>query len=175
MIRNILGFEGRQHHTIISRELIKPSSPTPSHLRIYNLSKYDMYNSHYYVSLIFYYPNDKLCSLTLDDKVRKMKESLSQSLTRYYPFAGTLHSPTSPYTLCNDEGVVFVIAKHDSQMNMSQHMSDDDDTVGQLFVDGLSWWQQSPNKRANLLGVQVNHFACGGIAVAVAISHLIGD
>ncbi|XP_076899673.1 akuammiline synthase 1-like [Bidens hawaiensis] len=104
-----------------------------------------------------------------------MKESLSQSLTRYYPFAGTLHSPESPYTLCNDEGVVFVIAKHDSQMNMSQHIDDDDDIVGQLFVDGLSWWQQSPNKRANLLGVQVNHFACGGIVVAVAISHLIGD
>ncbi|XP_076899667.1 akuammiline synthase 1-like [Bidens hawaiensis] len=104
-----------------------------------------------------------------------MKESLSQSLTRYYLFAGTLHSPTSPYTLCKDEGVVFVEAKHDSQMGMSQHISDDNDTVGQLFVDGLSWWQHSPYNRANLLGVQVNHFACGGIAVAVTISHLIGD
>ncbi|XP_076891061.1 diaboline synthase-like [Bidens hawaiensis] len=104
-----------------------------------------------------------------------MKKSLSHSLTQYYPFAGRLHSPISPYTQCNDEGVVFVEAKHVSQMNMSQHVSEDDDIVCQLFVDGLSWWQHSPNKRTDLLGVQVNHFACGGIAVAVAMSHLIGD
>ncbi|XP_076891062.1 17,18-epoxy-17-hydroxycur-19-ene N-malonyltransferase-like [Bidens hawaiensis] len=97
---------------------------------------------------------------------------MSHSLTRYYPFACRLPSSASPYTQCNDEGVVFVEAKHDSQMNMSQH---DNDTVGQLFVDGLSWWQHPPNKRDNLLGVQVNHFACGGIAVALAMSHLIGD
>ncbi|XP_076899670.1 akuammiline synthase 1-like [Bidens hawaiensis] len=104
-----------------------------------------------------------------------MKKSLSHSLTQYYPFAGRLHTPTSPYTQCNDEGVVFVEAKHDSQMNMRQHASEDDDTVGQLFVDGLSWWQHSPYNRDNLLGVQVNHFACGGIALAVVMSHLIGD
>ncbi|XP_076899671.1 akuammiline synthase 1-like [Bidens hawaiensis] len=75
---------------------------------------------------------------------------------------------------CNDEGVVFVEAKHDRQMNMPQDISEDNDTVGQLFVDGLSW-QHSPYNRADLLGVQVNHFACGGIAVAIAMSHLIGD
>ncbi|XP_076899674.1 akuammiline synthase 1-like [Bidens hawaiensis] len=166
---------GRQNHTIISQELIKPSSPTPSHLRLYNLSEFDQHISHNYVPLIFYYPNDKSCSLTPDDKVRKMKASLSQSLSQYHPFAGRVHSPTSTYTLCNDEGVVFVEARHNSQMNMSQHIDDDDDVVGQLFVDDLSWWQHCPSKRTNLLGVQVNHFACGGIAVAVAMSHIIGD
>ncbi|XP_076911824.1 acylsugar acyltransferase 3-like [Bidens hawaiensis] len=79
----------------------------------------------------------------------------------------------SPHIDCNDEGVVFVEAKHDSQMNMSQHISDEDDIVAQLYVDGM-FWEESP-KGATILRVQVNHFACGGIAVTMSLSHKIGD
>ncbi|XP_076891060.1 akuammiline synthase 1-like [Bidens hawaiensis] len=145
-------------HTIISRELVKPSSPTPSHLRTYNLSELDQRSTHAYMPLILYYPNNELCSLTPDEKVMVMKKSLSQTLTRYYPFAGSLHTPTSPYIDCNDEGVLFVEAKNDCQMKMLQQI---------MFF-------HSPF-RPNLLGVQVNHFACGGMAVAVSMSHRISD
>ncbi|MFS7916872.1 putative chloramphenicol acetyltransferase-like domain superfamily [Helianthus anomalus] len=41
MIGKFLLFGRRQLHTIISREIIKPSSSTPSHLQIYNLSPID--------------------------------------------------------------------------------------------------------------------------------------
>ncbi|XP_076911814.1 akuammiline synthase 1-like [Bidens hawaiensis] len=161
-------------HTIISRELVKPSSPCPSHLKTYNLSELDQRLKHFYMPIILYYPNNnQMCMLTHDDKVRVLKKSLSQSLTRYHPFAGRLHTPTSPYIDCNDEGVVFVEAKHDSQMNMLQHVSQEDDNVAQLYVDCM-FWQHSPF-RPNLLGVQVNHFVCGGISVAVSMSHKIGD
>ncbi|XP_076925897.1 17,18-epoxy-17-hydroxycur-19-ene N-malonyltransferase-like [Bidens hawaiensis] len=159
--------------TIISQEMVKPSSPTPSHLRTYNLSEIDQRMGHLYMPLILYYPDNDICSLTPDDKVRVMKKSLSWSLTRYHPFAGIIHTPTSSHIDCNDEGVVFVEAKHESQMNLLQVISDEDDNVAQLFVDGM-FWENSP-KGVTILGVQVNHFVCGGMAVAVSLSHQIGD
>ncbi|XP_076891059.1 akuammiline synthase 1-like [Bidens hawaiensis] len=126
-----------------------------------------------YMPLILYYPNNETYTLTPDDKVRVMKKSLSEILTRYYPFAGRLHTPTAPYIDCDDEGVVFVEAKHDSQMNMLQHVSDENDNVGQLYVDGM-FWPNSPYTES-LMGVQVNHFVCGGMAVAISLSHKVGD
>ncbi|KAJ0874455.1 putative deacetylvindoline O-acetyltransferase [Helianthus annuus] len=172
MIGKILLFQRRKLHTIISREMIKPLSPTPSLHHTYNLSQVDLCSTHVYMPLIFYYPNNEICSLTPNDKAHKIKKSLSQSLTRCYPFAGKLHTPTAPYIDCNDEGVVFVEARNDSHMNMSQHINDD--TVGQLFVDGM-FWQMSPPHRATLVGVKLNHFACGGMALGVSMSHRIGD
>ncbi|XP_076905832.1 akuammiline synthase 1-like [Bidens hawaiensis] len=166
-------FGRRQPHTIISREIIKPSSPTPSHLKTYNLSPIDQSQLPVYIPIVLYYPNNEICSLTPHEKAHKMKRSLSQSLTRYYSFAGRIHTPTTPCVECNDEGVVFVETKNNSQMNMLQHISEDNDLVSQLFVDGM-FWENSPYREC-LVGVQVNHFACGGIAVAVSLSHRVGD
>ncbi|XP_076958460.1 vinorine synthase-like [Bidens hawaiensis] len=161
-------------HNNISSELIKPSSPTPSHLQTYNLSELDRRSMHEYMPLILcHHPNNETCTLTPNDKVQVMKTSLPHSLTRYHPLAGKLHMPTSPYVDCNDEGVVFVEAKHDSQMNMLQHISEDNDIVGQLFVDGMFW--ENSTYVESLLGVQVNHYECGGIGVAISLSHMIGD
>ncbi|MFS8019844.1 putative deacetylvindoline O-acetyltransferase [Helianthus anomalus] len=173
MIGKILRSGRRQLHTIISREIIKPSSPTPSHHRSYNLSRIDQGIPHIYIPLILFYPNKEVCSLTANDKARKLKKSLSQSLTRYYPFAGRLHTPTAPYIDCSDEGVVFVEAKHDCLLDKFQNMSVEDHTTCQLFADDMVW-QNSPHS-TSLVGVQLNHFACGGIGLAVSMSHKIGD
>ncbi|KAK1421036.1 hypothetical protein QVD17_23089 [Tagetes erecta] len=165
----------RQLHTIFSREIIKPSSPTPSHLKTYNLSQLDQFVPHVYTPLILFYPNNKTCTLTADDKARELKKSLSQSLTRYYPFAGRLHTPTATYVDCNDEGVVFVEAKNDTHLSKFQRMinEQDDDTFHQLFADAMVW-QNTPHA-TSLVGVQLTHFACGGLAVAVSMAHKIGD
>ncbi|KAK1414284.1 hypothetical protein QVD17_30028 [Tagetes erecta] len=173
MIGNIVRFGRRQVHTIISREIIKPSSPTPSHLRTYNLSQLDLYTPCIYTPLILFYPNNKSYNLTPNDKAQEMKKALSHTLTQYYPFAGRLLTPTSPYVDCNDEGVVFVEAKHDSPLDKFQNMSEEDDAVGQFFADGMVW-QNAPHS-TSLVGVQLNHFACGGMAVAVSILHRICD
>ncbi|KAM0056772.1 putative vinorine synthase [Helianthus debilis subsp. tardiflorus] len=92
--------------------------------------------------LILFYPKNEICSLTADGKARKLKKSLSQTLTRYYPFAGQLHTPTTTYVDCNDEGVVFVEAKHDSLLHKFQHIieeeeEEEDETLGQLFADDM--------------------------------------
>ncbi|KAK1432903.1 hypothetical protein QVD17_09806 [Tagetes erecta] len=157
-----------QVHTIVSQELIKPSSPTPSHFQTYNLSCLSRYISHEYIPLILLYPNDEHSSLI--NKAQVLKKSLSYSLTHCYPFAGRLHKPNAPYIDCNDEGVVFVEAKHDTPL---QHLINEDDTCSQLFPHGMVW-KNAPHK-TNVLGVQLNYFGCGGIALAVSMSHKVGD
>ncbi|KAL8242525.1 hypothetical protein R6Q59_012827 [Mikania micrantha] len=90
----------------ITQKKHKPSSPTPSHLRTYNLSEVDLLNpKSYSPRLLFYLNNDDL-SLTTEQKSMMLKKSLSQRLTRYYPFVGRLPTPASPYVDCNDAGLL---------------------------------------------------------------------
>ncbi|KAM0011134.1 putative vinorine synthase [Helianthus debilis subsp. tardiflorus] len=124
-------------HTIISRETIKPSSPTPSHLHTYNLSEMDLISQKSYMRTILFYPNNRYSSLTAEEKATLLKESLSQSLAMHYPFAGRLPTPASPYVDCNDEGVLFLEARNDGQLDTFQRMSWDDKTLDQLFVDDM--------------------------------------
>nr|XP_043635340.1 acylsugar acyltransferase 3-like [Erigeron canadensis] len=165
----------RKFHTIISREIIKPSSPTPSHLQTYNLSILDQTGRpSIYSPLILFYPNNGITQrFTLEDKVKLLKKSLSQSLEQYYPFAGRLHTHTTPYVDCNDEGIVFLEARNDSHMESFQNIKEHDESLDRLFADNMVCFNSPGN--TSLLGVQVNHFACGGLGVAVSMSHAIGD
>ncbi|KAK9063926.1 hypothetical protein SSX86_017798 [Deinandra increscens subsp. villosa] len=174
LMEKILRFGRRQLHTIISREIIKPSSPTPSHLHTYNLSPLDQTTPHFYMPLILLYPkNNENRDSTAYDKARELKKSLSQTLTRYYPFAGRLNSP---YDIdCNDEGVVFVEAENDSPLEKFENLSEQDPTVNQLFADGMVWENENRPRRTGVMGVQLTRFACGGTGLAVSISHKIGD
>ncbi|XP_071687846.1 acylsugar acyltransferase 3-like [Rutidosis leptorrhynchoides] len=173
MLTNFFRFGRRQLHTIISREIIKPSSPTPPHPRVYNLSELDLLNTKAYMPLILFYPNaNHNHSLSDDEKGKLLKKSLSQSLTRYYPFAGKF-STNRTYIDCNDNGVVFVEATNDNQLDTFQRMSAHDDTLDQLFADGVRWYNNISS--TNVLAIQLNHFSCGGVAVAISLSHLIAD
>ncbi|XP_071718381.1 epi-neemfruitin B synthase L1AT-like [Rutidosis leptorrhynchoides] len=163
----------RQLHTIISQELIKPSSPTPSHLCTYNLSPVDQLAAKSYMPIVLFYPNNDNCTLTSQEKARVLKESLSQSLTRYYPFAGRMSSPISPYVDCNDEGIIFIEARINSNLEKYLQLSELDNTLDSLFANDLVNYKSPCN--TSLVGVQFNHFACGGLGLAVSMSHIIGD
>ncbi|KAD2394328.1 hypothetical protein E3N88_41305 [Mikania micrantha] len=161
---------------IVSRETIKPFTPTPSHLRTYNLSEMDLKNPRLYIPLVLFYPNnDGDVSLTTgEQKAIMLKKSLSQSLTRYYPFAGRLPSPASSYVDCNDEGVLFLEARNDTQLDTFQRMiSSQDEALDQLFADDMVNFNKTTN--TDLVAVQLTHFACGGLALAISFSHAIGD
>ncbi|KAI7756657.1 hypothetical protein M8C21_015201, partial [Ambrosia artemisiifolia] len=165
----------RQLHTIISRDTIRPSSRTPSHLQTYNLSELDQLNPKAYIPFLLFYPNNpEYCKLTTHQKSILLKKSLSHSLTQHYPLAGRLLTPTTPsYIDCNDEGVVFVEACNDSQLEAFQHMTGQDDALSQLFADGVV--HHMPPSVTNVVRVQVNHFSCGGLGIAMSMSHLVGD
>ena len=77
---------------IISRESIKPASPTPHHLKIVGLSAIDQSMHDYYSDVTVFLPNTDKASVSNVIKIRsrRLKESLSELLTQYYPFAGEI-------------------------------------------------------------------------------------
>ncbi|KAJ6774278.1 F21J9.9 [Salix purpurea] len=88
---------------ILSKKLITPSSPTPSHFRNYKVSWLSMFQSPLlYLPNIFYYP-----SSTGGDNIersRRLQKSLPESLTLLYPFAGR-YIDINLILDCNDKGV----------------------------------------------------------------------
>lgn len=180
MLSSLVRFGRRQLHTIVSREIIKPSSPTPSHLKIYNLSLFDQLSPDAYIPLVIFYPNYSNIDLDSRLKLLDMKKSLSQTLTQYYPFAGRLAKKTPSFVDCNDDGIEFLEAQNDKPMtNFMLNMQHED--LDQLVPNGQLWnklnhtFEDFEKDKASLLAVQVNQFACGGIAVAVSLSHKIAD
>ncbi|XP_048232918.1 (13S,14R)-1,13-dihydroxy-N-methylcanadine 13-O-acetyltransferase AT1 [Ricinus communis] len=79
----------------ISNELIKPSSPTPNHLR---------HLRHLQLSFL-----DQIQIPVWMPLCNQLKKSLSKTLTLFYPFAGRVRNNT--HIDCNDEGALFVEAQ----------------------------------------------------------------
>ena len=73
---------------LISKEIVKPSSPTPDQLRRYQLSFIDQLTPPLYNPLVFFYP--EICD-TQANKTKtsdQLKLSISNALTYFYPLAG---------------------------------------------------------------------------------------
>ncbi|KVH96182.1 Chloramphenicol acetyltransferase-like domain-containing protein [Cynara cardunculus var. scolymus] len=157
----------RQLHTIISQETIKPSSPTPPHLKTHNLSLLDRFVGHIHMPIVFFYPNYD------HGDTHILKKSLSQSLTQYYPFAGRFPAPHAPHINCNDEGVVFLEASNNGRLDEFIRKKEHDETMDRLIPNGLGCTMHKTSP--NLIEVQLNHFAGGGAALAVSISHKLAD
>ncbi|KAI9108178.1 hypothetical protein K1719_021051 [Acacia pycnantha] len=167
---------------VIARETIKPSSPTPSHLEIYPLSFIDHLCPPNYIPLIFFYQNQsfqpdingetstifKLCK----ERTKMLKESLSQVLSMYYPFAGRVKDQVS--LECNDEGVIFIVT-HMTQ-KLSEILKDpSEEFLNPLFPDEMHWKKPATGSHGSFLAVQVNHFECGGTAISVCLSHKVAE
>ncbi|PIN02019.1 Salutaridinol 7-O-acetyltransferase [Handroanthus impetiginosus] len=158
---------------IISKDHIKPSSPTPHHLKTHKLSLLDQIVPPIYVPLVLYYPN-------LDHKPKNadfisqttqiLKQSLSSTLSRFYPLAGRVRDSLS--IDCNDEGVLFVVTK------FPYHLLDflkkpDPATCRDHIPSELTWAEPGPG--SNVAVIQVNYFDCGGIAVGSLFLHKVAD
>ncbi|KAI3767309.1 hypothetical protein L2E82_17404 [Cichorium intybus] len=178
MIGNLVRFGRRQLHTIVSREIIKPSSPTPSHLKTYNLSSIDQISPNLFMPMVTFYPNTGICR---DKTTLDLKNSLCQTLTKYYPFAGR-HGKVAPsYVDCNDNGAEFLVASIDTTLSDFLQNSQHED-LDQFFPHGLVNFNSNRGDDYDLqsnevtpLEVQVNYFECGGVAVAWSLSHKIAD
>lgn len=98
---------------IISRKMIKPSSPTPHHQRNLKLSLLDqLLPPTLYPSIIFFYtcPSSHFASTVSES----LQASLSKALVHFYPLAGRLKSSAS--IECNDEGAHFLEAQVNCQL-----------------------------------------------------------
>ncbi len=156
---------------IISTENIKPSSPTPDHLRSYKISLLDQLAPPFYVPLILFYSADEFRSNNIDHTLisDQLKKSLSATLTHFYPLAGSLKG--NAFVECDDEGVSYVEARVNIDLSMILQNPDMDLLIKFLPLDPY----KMNDKGIPMSAFQVNIFNCGSIAIGVCISHQIAD
>ncbi|ESR56361.1 hypothetical protein CICLE_v10023671mg [Citrus x clementina] len=165
---------------IISKEIIKPSSPTPHHLKTHKLSLLDQLAPDIYLPIVLFYDSssrvdDKISTATINSTKnisRRLKKSLSKTLTHYYPFAGRVLLKDNYVIDCDDSGVPVVETLVGS--NMFDVLSFPEmDTLEQLLPF-------NPNKKHLsthdvTVAVQINYFHCGGVAVGFNFRHIVAD
>jgi len=158
---------------IISREDIKPSSPTPSHLRVFRLSLLDHLIPSPYVPIILFYTSPKSNTTYLSEvpeRLELLKKSLSETLTKFYPLGGKIKEDLS--IECNDEGANFVLVR--VKCPLDEFLVQPQLTVLNKFLP-VGLVSEGSNSGTYVTNIQVNIFECGGIAIGMCISHRILD
>lgn len=158
---------------MISVERIKPSSPTPHHLRIYDISLLDQLMPCAYVTLVLYFCSDDDDNNN-DDRIQHLKESLSQYLATFYPFAGVVRDALSAD--CNDQGLPFSVSKVNAQMR-DFLQNPNVELINKLFPGeyGECGRDKLPGPGDSTILIQLNCFDCGGIAISIVFCHSIAD
>ncbi|KAI8532340.1 hypothetical protein RHMOL_Rhmol11G0206800 [Rhododendron molle] len=151
---------------ILSKKLVKPSTPTPRHLHKLKLSIMDQLIPLTNLNMIFYYsPGEKS-----RERCVELEKSLSDTLTKFYPLAGRL-AVEDLLVDCTDEGVEFSEAQVCGRIADFVHGGS---MAGQLD-QFLPWECGADPATAPLAAVQINLFDCGGIVVGVRVSHKVAD
>ncbi|WVZ16589.1 hypothetical protein V8G54_009571 [Vigna mungo] len=164
-----------EEYDIISKERIKPSSPTPLHLQHFKLSFLDQLAPSFRVPILLFYSASDVRTFAATDLnalSQKLKTSLSEVLTLYYPFCGRLRD--SSIIECNDEGVLFIHSKLPIELsnilkNPQLH------TLYELLPCPPYNLEPQQRDTFGIMAVQFSQFKCGGIALGVCFSHKIAD
>ncbi|KAI4377182.1 hypothetical protein MLD38_014854 [Melastoma candidum] len=161
---------GEMEISITAAQVIRPRYPTPSHLRNFEFSLLDRQNAPWLYSnfLLIYAANTS--SLSIAEKVRSLKESLSDTLVLYYPLAGKIKDIAT--VECNDDGAAFIEARVDTPLSYFLRKPTAD------FLHRLMPFNDANTMRefANFtLLIQVTVFHCGGLALASCPSHRLMD
>ncbi|TYJ34772.1 hypothetical protein E1A91_A05G192400v1 [Gossypium mustelinum] len=158
---------------IISTQLVKPSSPTPPHLKIFKLSLLDQLIPAPYAPTILFYPMDydSTSHLEMDpNRFELLKKSLSDTLTRFYPLAGRMKDDLS--ITCDDQGAYFVEARVNCHLH--EFLNRPDLLLLPKFLP-RDFNSKEPVAGTCVTNIQVNMFRCGGMAIGICISHKILD
>ncbi|KAJ8572504.1 hypothetical protein K7X08_009015 [Anisodus acutangulus] len=149
--------------------MIRPSTPTPNHLQSLNLSFFDQGAPRIYVPILFHYLPASECNREgIIERCDKLQKSLAETLTNFYPLAGRF-SEDELSIHCNDEGVEYVESKVNADLAEFLHQGPKNIEL----LDDLLPKMDQPS--SPLLGVQVNIFNCGGLVIAIQISHIVAD
>ncbi|XP_059445216.1 stemmadenine O-acetyltransferase-like [Corylus avellana] len=151
---------------VISTDTIKPSSSTPDRLRHHTLSFVDQIAPSIFMPFLLFYPRDGVAHLSNEERQTRIKKSLSEALTRFYPLAGRIKD--NFHVDCNDEGVHYVEAKATCQL--SEFLEDPNPDEHNKF---LPYELDDVNEVA--LAVQLTTFDCGGIVIGVVFAHKVAD
>ncbi|KAF3434133.1 hypothetical protein FNV43_RR25236 [Rhamnella rubrinervis] len=146
---------------------MKPSAPTPHYLRHYQLSYLDEIAPSTYIPMVLFYhsnlPRLQICN--------RIMNSLSESLTHYYPLAGRVKSKLC--VDCNDQRALYVEAHARCKLSDILEKLNPNDAVNKFLPpfenhdDGCF--------DALALIVQLTFFDCGGMSIGVQINHEVSD
>ncbi|KAK4354862.1 hypothetical protein RND71_027056 [Anisodus tanguticus] len=159
---------------IISTKLIKPSSPTPQHLKNYKLSFFDQLAEREHIPLLLFYPcgDESIIGDKFDEKLEK---SLSRILSHVYPAAGRLSKDRCSVD-CLDQGVTFIKAKVNCQFDDFMDQVKKDLNLALLFFpQGIQDLNDMNFDTTSPVVAQVTKFQCGGIALSISASHPMMD
>ncbi|KAF7811494.1 vinorine synthase-like [Senna tora] len=160
---------------IISRQLIKPSSPTPPHLRSFKLCLLDHLIPTPYAPIILFYPPQSHTLPPLPLLLQSLTHSLSHTLTHFYPLAGKIGDEFS--IECDDEGANFIEAHVKNNCSLSQFLAHPHlvSLHKLLPCDDLMSTPKESYVGTHVSNFQVNVFGCGGIAIGICVSHRVLD
>ncbi|GAB2227767.1 hypothetical protein Droror1_Dr00009594 [Drosera rotundifolia] len=150
----------------VSVETIKPSTPTPDDRKTHKLCFLDQFMPALYTTIILFYNTSNA-----HDKVLQLKESLSQTLTKFYPLAGKIYEDNIVID-CNDEGIPFSVAHAD--FSLLEFLKEPNVQLLQHFLPSKRV-PTKPITELPLLTIQVTVFTCGGLAIGGCFNHKILD
>lgn len=152
---------------IIKTETIKPSSPTPPHLKTFKLCLLDQFQPVVYGPVAYFYPAK---NVTSGKRSKQLKKSPSKALTIFYPIAWRINDNIT--IECDDEGAQFVEAKFHGLLSTFLEKPADPKVL-QRFLP-IAFGSQKAGTWPLLL-VQATFFDCGGLAIGVCLSHKCAD
>ncbi|KAK5845109.1 hypothetical protein PVK06_001263 [Gossypium arboreum] len=124
---------------IVSKEFIKPTLPTPHHLRTHLLSFLDQFLPSIYVPMVLFYMDQEKSIPAATSNSRRsqlLKESLSETLTLFYPLVGRINDHLSiDY---NDEGAYYIDARVNHPFREFLNHTDSS-YVSQVFLTETTW------------------------------------
>ncbi|KAG6397274.1 hypothetical protein SASPL_143440 [Salvia splendens] len=117
-----------------------------------------------YIPFIFLYENNR--STSKQEISKRLRQSLSETLTIFYPIAGTVVQ--NSHVDCDDTGAEFVEARVHAPLSHFTQNPNFEELVKQLFptADGTE---------TRNLSVKISFFECGGFAVGLFLSHKLVD
>ncbi|KAJ0031561.1 hypothetical protein Pint_14633 [Pistacia integerrima] len=157
---------------IVSREIIKPSSPTPQHLRNFKLSFIDQTAPAVYVPLLlFYLPKNDSDSHVVEAAERSQhpKTSLSKLLAELYPLAGIIKDRTT--IECNDNRAEYIQARVDG--TLADILKRPDCSILRSFLPVEV--ESTDSETGRIVFVQASFFEFGGMVLGLCFSHKITD
>ncbi|XVE65258.1 hypothetical protein DITRI_Ditri07aG0166700 [Diplodiscus trichospermus] len=158
---------------IVSRQMIKPSTPTPAHLKTFKLSLLDQISPGIHGNMTFFYPsNGTLVSIPGDfsEKSKLLQESICKTLSLFYPLGGRLQDAAT--VDCNDEGAFFVEANVNVQL--SEFLDQPDFNLMDYFLPATDPETMEMSNGALFL-VRFTGFTCGGVAIGISLTHKLAD
>ncbi|CDP15030.1 unnamed protein product [Coffea canephora] len=164
-----------QHVEVLTKKLVKPSSPTPNHLQNYKLSSFDQLAPRSLVHLVYFYENNDSCKGNYDEagvvqRHEILQISLAETLSHFRPLAGRISDDGRRSVDCQDQGALYIEAKVNCQLNQFLNQAYEDvELLADFIPDG------GLNGDGALLRVRVTFFLCGGFALACSISHTVAD